>query len=75
MIASPFDVQVSPAPAALPHSRAKLPEPWKPEAQARGWETPRIPRLGCLPLLIPLRPPIVLPSNPSLALQASSRFA
>ena len=32
-------------------------------------------RLGCLPRLRPLCPPILLPSNPSLALQASSVFA
>jgi len=38
-------------------------------------EHPEFPRLGCLPRLRPLRPPIALPSNPSLALQASSRFA
>ena len=30
------------APAVLSHSKAELSEPWKPEAQARGWRTPRI---------------------------------
>ena len=67
--------QVSGPPAVLLHSRKKLPEPWKPEAQVRGWGTPRIPRLGCLPRLRLLRPPIALPSNSSLALQASSCIA
>ena len=38
-------------------------------------EHPELPRLGCLPRLRPLCPPIALPSNPSLALQASSGFA
>jgi len=57
-------VQVSPAPATLLYSRAKLPEPWKPEAQARGWEHPEFPRLGCLPRLRPLRPPLRCPPTP-----------
>ena len=38
-------------------------------------EHPEFSQLGCLPRLRPLRPPISLPSNPSLALQASSIFA
>ncbi len=38
-------------------------------------EHPESSRLGGLPRLRLLRPPISLPSNPSLALQASSSFA
>jgi len=38
-------------------------------------EHPESLRLGCLPRPRPLRPPIALPTNPSLALQASGRFA
>ncbi len=38
-----FQFQLSVPPAVLPHSRTKLPELWKPEAQARGRGTPQIP--------------------------------
>jgi len=67
--------QVGLAPATLPHSRTKLPEPWKPEAQARGWGTPRIPPAWLLAAPQAPSSPHCAALQPLAALQASSRFA
>jgi len=52
-------------------ARPGIADSWKPEAQARGWGTPRIVLTPLLAKLRALCPRILLHPNPSLALQDS----
>ena len=70
-----FKFQVSGSPSgAGPIRKGNFPSHRSLKRERGVGEHPESSRLSCLPRLRPLGPPISLPPNPSLALQASSIF-
>ena len=75
MIPSSLKFQVSGSPSgAGPIRKGNFPSHRSLKRKRGVGEHPESSRLSCLPRLRPLGPPISLPPNPSLALQASSIF-